>query len=113
MGNLGLTYFLVCEWRGWRGFHHHAILNIAAYGFLVSERLLTIGNHGDFKKSFIARQIPALPADYIPRGRPARSAACVRFDCHDSLSTQLPFDHPSRTVSLLRPSKRKSALVTQ
>jgi hypothetical protein len=26
------------EGRGWRGFHHHATLCIAAYGFLVSER---------------------------------------------------------------------------
>ena len=26
------------ERRGWRGFHHHATLCIAAYGFLVSER---------------------------------------------------------------------------
>jgi SRSO17 transposase len=28
------------EGRGWRGFHHHATLAIAAYGFLVSERSL-------------------------------------------------------------------------
>jgi SRSO17 transposase len=27
------------EGRNWRGFHHHATLCIAAYGFLVSERL--------------------------------------------------------------------------
>jgi SRSO17 transposase len=26
------------EGRGWRGFHHHATLGIAAYGFLMSER---------------------------------------------------------------------------
>src|SRR4051812_10752887 len=26
------------EGRGWRGFHHHATLCIAAYGFLVAER---------------------------------------------------------------------------
>ena len=26
------------EGRGWRGFHHHASLCIAAYGFLVAER---------------------------------------------------------------------------
>jgi hypothetical protein len=26
------------EGRGWRGFHHHASLCIAAYGFLVSEK---------------------------------------------------------------------------
>ena len=28
------------EGRGWRGFHHHATLTIAAYGFLVAERLI-------------------------------------------------------------------------
>ena len=32
---LGLGHF---EGRGWRGFHHHATLCIAAYGFLVAER---------------------------------------------------------------------------
>ena len=26
------------EGRGWRGFHHHATMSIAVYGFLVSER---------------------------------------------------------------------------
>src|SRR2546430_3233867 len=32
---LGLGHF---EGRNWRGFHHHATLCIAAYGFLVAER---------------------------------------------------------------------------
>jgi SRSO17 transposase len=32
---LGLGHY---EGRGWRGFHHHATLCIAAYGFLVTER---------------------------------------------------------------------------
>ena len=32
---LGLGHY---EGRGWRGFHHHATLCIAAYGFLVCER---------------------------------------------------------------------------
>ncbi|AWN41428.1 IS701 family transposase [Methylobacterium durans] len=32
---IGLGHY---EGRGWRGFHHHASLCIAAYGFLVSER---------------------------------------------------------------------------
>jgi SRSO17 transposase len=32
---IGLDHY---EGRGWRGFHHHATLCIAAYGFLISER---------------------------------------------------------------------------
>ena len=32
---IGLGHF---EGRGWRGFHHHATLCIAAYGFLITER---------------------------------------------------------------------------
>jgi len=32
---LGLAHY---EGRGWRGFHHHATLCIAAYGFLICER---------------------------------------------------------------------------
>ena len=32
---VGLGHY---EGRGWRGFHHHATLCIAAYGFLVAER---------------------------------------------------------------------------
>ncbi len=32
---LGLGHF---EGRNWRGFHHHATLCIAAYGFLVAQR---------------------------------------------------------------------------
>ncbi|RBK92982.1 IS701 family transposase, partial [Xanthomonas oryzae pv. oryzae] len=33
---LGLHHY---EGRNWRGFHHHASLCIAAYGFLMRERL--------------------------------------------------------------------------
>ena len=32
---IGLGHY---EGRGWRGFHHHGTLSIAAYGFLISER---------------------------------------------------------------------------
>ena len=32
---IGLDHY---EGRGWRGFHHHAVLCIATYGFLVSEK---------------------------------------------------------------------------
>lgn len=61
------------EGRGWRGFHHHASLCIAAYGFLMAERL-TAQRPAAVKKNFLERQALALPADYIPRGSPARAA---------------------------------------
>ena len=73
---LGLGHY---EGRGWRGFHHHASLSVAAYGFLVAERLAT-GHRVGAKKNFVARHISALPADYLPRGSPARAAACARLD---------------------------------
>jgi SRSO17 transposase len=66
---LGLDHY---EGRGWRGFHHHGTLSIAAYGFLVSERLVA-GRASGVKKNFLVRQVPALPDDYIPRGSPARA----------------------------------------
>jgi SRSO17 transposase len=63
---LGLGHF---EGRGWRGFHHHATLCIAAYGFLVAER-------SRFSPSARAGQLqlslPELPPEWKPRGaRPA------------------------------------------
>ncbi|GCB05273.1 hypothetical protein PSUB009319_29040 [Ralstonia sp. SET104] len=64
----GLDHY---EGRGWRGFHHHASLSIAAYGLLMAERLLA-EHAGDSKKNFIA-QVPGVPRDYIPRDSPARA----------------------------------------
>jgi SRSO17 transposase len=59
---LGLGHY---EGRGWRGFHHHATLCIAAYGFLLSER-------GAFPPSGSGRAVlieeHPLPGDYRPRG---------------------------------------------
>src|SRR4051812_16150730 len=51
--------------RNWRGFHHHASLCIAAYGFLIAERCLFPP-----QRQFIRRRIetPALPAGFQPRG---------------------------------------------
>jgi SRSO17 transposase len=62
------------EGRGWRGFHHHATLSIAAYGFLMAQRL-RIGSANEVKKNLIQRAAPAIPTDYIPRGSPARSTS--------------------------------------
>lgn len=61
------------EGRSWRGFHHHATLCIAAYGFLVNERnrfspSAHVGNVG--------LPTPEPPPDFRPRGspRPPRAA---------------------------------------
>ena len=59
---VGLGHY---EGRGWRGFHHHATLCIAAYGFLVAERA-TIPPSGPH--SAAPFQVPRLPDDYRPRG---------------------------------------------
>jgi len=76
--DFGLGHY---EGRGWRGFHHHASLCIAAYGFLMAERLIA-DKPVDGKKNFAARQVPTFPTDYIPRGSPARTAACPQFNHH-------------------------------
>lgn len=66
---IGLGHF---EGRGWRGFHHHATLCIAAYGFLVSER-------ADFPPSKTLGpgifEAPALPESHRPRGAAGQNAA--------------------------------------
>ena len=107
--DFGLGHY---EGRGWRGFHHHAALSIAAYGFLMAERLVADKSVGS-KKNFIARQVPALPEDYIPRGSPARAAARGDLDHDTAPAPQLSADRSTRTMPLLRKGKRKTTLVTQ
>jgi SRSO17 transposase len=63
------------EGRGWRGFHHHATLSIAAYGFLMARRL-SMGSTNEVKKNIVQRAAFAFPSDNIPRGSPARSTPC-------------------------------------
>ena len=59
---VGLGHF---EGRGWRGFHHHATMCIAAYGFLISERG-TIPPSEPRPAGFF--QTPPLPPGYRSRG---------------------------------------------
>jgi SRSO17 transposase len=61
---VGLGHF---EGRGWRGFHHHATLCIAAYGFLVSERE-TIPPSAP--RSVMLLPVASVSARYRPRGSP-------------------------------------------
>jgi len=60
---LGLGHY---EGRGWRGFHHHASLCLAAYGFLIAERV-RIPPSG--------RAAPKLTAIDLPSGDRPRGAS--------------------------------------
>jgi SRSO17 transposase len=59
---LGLDHF---EGRGWRGFHHHGSLCIAAYAFLAAER----ARHSPLTPRPLVRA-PRVPAAFRPRGAP-------------------------------------------
>ena len=61
---IGLGHY---EGRGWRGFHHHASLCIAAYGLLVAERRLFPPRSRLTRRRLAA---PALPRGFRPRGAP-------------------------------------------
>ncbi len=77
--DLGLGHY---EGRGWRGFHHHASLSIAAYGFLTAMRLSHPDEIGAKKTSYPAKTCPthALQASRQPCARsatsPHRSRVC-------------------------------------
>ena len=66
---LGLGHY---EGRSWRGFHHHATLCIAAYGFLVAERSL-FPPDARFRRQRL--EAPAISKDYQPRGTAGASGA--------------------------------------
>jgi SRSO17 transposase len=67
---LGLGHY---EGRGWRGFHHHGTLCIAAYGFLVAER----SRFSPYARTGqLDLRTQKIPPDFQPRGSPhSRRAA--------------------------------------
>jgi SRSO17 transposase len=83
---LGLAHF---EGRGWRGFHHHATLCIAAYGFLIRERA-AIPPSGPRR-----REISHLSQRPRPRG-----AADPTRTTHRKLDR----DHPTTALCRARPN---------
>src|SRR3954463_7053011 len=94
---LGLGHY---EGRGWRGFHHHATLCIAAYAFLIAERArLSPSAAGSPTDQFAA---PAVSQNRQPRGaaRPSRTT-CRQLDRDDaSTSDRRPRSH-SGAMSML------------
>lgn len=90
---LGLSHY---EGRNWRGFHHHASLCIAAYGFLMLERL------SGFKKNGARLQAPALPEAFNPRGARPDAASHSVVDRDRALPTGTRHRAKPSTLSVLR-----------
>ena len=108
---IGLGHY---EGRGWRGFHHHATLCIAAYGFLISERE-RIPPSGPRCAGMLAK--PAVSGGHRPRG-----AAAPTPTPHPQLDRNGPLqnggcDRPdAATMPVLRTqisTKRATQFMTQ
>jgi SRSO17 transposase len=106
---VGLGHF---EGRGWRGFHHHATLCIAAYGFLISEREM-IPPSGACSAGGIAQAV--IPRSYRPRGSAAAArTAHPKLDCDNASTADRSSRNHSAAMSLLRRSNAKApTFVTQ
>ena len=90
------------EGRNWRGFHHHASLCIAAYAFLMLERL------SGSKKNSARLKTPPLPEGFLPRGAGAHAAAHPLVDRHHALSPGASHRTTSFTMPMLRETLRPS-----
>jgi len=93
------------------GFHHHATLSIAAYGFLVSERLATGAPDG--VKKLRRSPSPCASRGLPPARQPSAHSGMSRTQSPQSPPAQLSVDQTPRTMSLLRAKKQKSILGTQ
>jgi SRSO17 transposase len=100
---VGLGHF---EGRGWRGFHHHATLCIAAYGFLISERAKIPPSANRSSRTFPKS---ALPSGYRPRGSaaPARTSY-PKLDRHYAPASHRRPGQNAAAMSLLRRANRKT-----
>jgi SRSO17 transposase len=90
---VGLGHY---EGRNWRGFHHHASLCIAAYGFLMLERL------SGTKKNAARFKTPPVPEGFLPRGAGADAKARSLVDHDSSVSVGSRHRAKSSAVPVLR-----------
>ena len=93
---LGLGHY---EGRGWRGFHHHAALSIAAYGFLVSERSPIPPSGSRWRP-----KPPRQPKGFRPRGAPRQArTACTPLDRDAALADRRAARRDAPPMSMLLP----------
>lgn len=93
---IGLDHF---EGRGWRGFHHHGALCVAAYAFLAAERARLSPPE---PLSFL-RGAP-LPRGFKPRGSPPTGRATRHQLHHDNSSAARQRSAAPPTLHRMRPS---------
>ena len=97
------------EGRNWRGFHHHASLCIAAYGFLMRERLSGAKKNADrFTES-------ALPQGFRPRGATTDATPRPEFDPDMALLPRRRYRKGLAPMPLLRADSKSGyeCLITQ
>lgn len=93
---VGLAHF---EGRGWRGFHHHASLCIAAYGFLISERE-TIPPSGSRARATFKK--PSVPGGSQPRASaPQNRATCAELNGYNAPAPDCCGGEALETMSML------------
>jgi len=103
---LGLGHY---EGRGWRGFHHHASLCIAAYGFLVAERLTFPPKGGNTKPRF---RLPVRPKTFKPRGSPNQARTSRRpIHRHNALAHRHRTRPTTAPMSMLPTGSRYREIV--
>ncbi len=96
---VGLDHY---EGRGWRGFHHHASICIAAYGFLISEMETIPPSAGS--QTWYGRR-SGVPAGYRPGGAAAAHAAPhAKLDRDPAPALGADPGSYTAAVSLLRPN---------
>ena len=100
---VGLGHF---EGRGWRGFHHHATLCIAAYGFLISEQEM-IPPWGSRSTTLFPEL--AVPDGYRPRGSAATARAShPKLDRNHASTIDRRAHQKPATMSVLQLRNRKT-----
>jgi SRSO17 transposase len=101
---VGLGHF---EGRGWRGFHHHATLCIAAYGFLISERETIPPSGSRPARPF---KTPAVPNGYRPRGSAAANPTTrSELDCDNPTTPDRRSRQKITEMPLLRSTNAKKS----
>jgi SRSO17 transposase len=101
---LGLAHY---EGRGWRGFHHHATLCFAAYGFLIRERAAIPPSAADIGEEPVVSNRPR------PRGAPDPTRASRReLNRDDPAQAHRRSRQDDAALSLLPSAGHKGALLS-